>query len=162
MLKARLGLVLALVVVLALVGVGCAGNNKATGGGWFINEVDGNRITFGFNAQATNGETAKGRVQLMDHDSGTRIHGTFSITIDDTAPALSLFTGTCSINGEDGHSLYVLFQDAGEPGVNAGDAIAIGIDIDPELDAPTYFGFLGGGNIQIHKSKTADNGNGGG
>ena len=164
MLKVRLGLVLTLVAVLALVGVGCVeiGNNKATGGGWFINEVDGNKITFGFNAQATNGETAKGQFQLIDHDSGTKVHGTFSVTIDDTATSLSLFTGTCSINGDDGHSLYVLFYDAGEPGVNAGDGIAIGIDIDPDVDDPTYYGVLSGGNIQIHKSKAANNGNGGG
>ncbi len=152
MLKARLWLVVFLATVFTLVGVGCIdiGNNKATGGGWFINEADGNRITFGFNAQATNGETAKGRFQLIDHDSGTKIHGTISITIDDTASALSYFAGTCTVNGDQGHSLHVFLYDAGEPGVNAGDAIAIGIDIDPEVDDPTYYGVLGGGNIQIH------------
>ena len=143
--KARYGLVICLVAVLALTGVGC----KATGGGWFIDELTQHKITFGFNGQSTSDEpvaTAKGQFQLVDHDSKMRIHGTFEGTYRDDA---SEFWGTCSINGTDTDSLYVFCLDDDEVGMGLGDYIEIGIGDWPYLYH--YQGALQGGNIKFLK-----------
>jgi len=141
--KARYGLVILLVAVLALTGVGC----KATGGGWFIDELTQHKITFGFNGQSTSDEqvaTAKGQFQLIDHDLKTRIHGTFTGTYRDSA---SEFWGTCSINGAGDYDLYLFCGDNGEPGPTAGDYIEIGIGWPYDYK---YQGSLRGGNIKFH------------
>lgn len=152
MVKAKYVLVFLSIAALALFGVGC---NKATGGGWFINDLsdNDNKITFGFNAQPTGKHTVKGKFQLIDHGSKTKIHGTFSDGVfeDDPTPTRSRFWGPCSINGEDGYEVFVWVEDNGEPGVQ-GDEIYIEIYFDDEL-VDSYHGILEGGNIQVHESK---------
>ena len=147
--KAKYALVIFLVAVLALTGVGC----MATGGGWFINdlppgspwpELDGHKITFGYNAQITVDEAVKGKLQLIDQDSKTRIHGSFN----GTAPGG--FSGTCSINGTGDYPFELFCMDAGEPGPTAGDWIEIGIDGSWPSYIYKYQGYLQGGNIKGH------------
>lgn len=151
--KFKLTTVLALLLLVALmvVGVGCS---KATGGGWFLDE-EGDLVTFGFTAQPVDSDevegtiAAKGQFQLVDHSTKppTRIHGTFTATDAATDEWASVFEGTCSIDGEGGHALVVGFRDEGEPGPDAGDAIAVYVDGD---DDPLYEAYLGGGNIRVH------------
>ena len=142
--KARYGLVILLVAVLALGGMGC---NKVTGGGWFTDVSTGHKITFGFNAQPTGDGSAKGQFQLVDHDSKTRIHGTFTGTLTETSPSGSNFWGTCSINGTSDHNLFIWCQDDGDDfGQGSGDLIGIFI-----YGYRDFSGNLTGGNIQVHK-----------
>jgi len=110
--KAKYALVVLLVAALALIGTGC----KATGGGWF-NDIDDGKVTFGFNAQSTSGETdapsppsqlpgewetmaAKGQFQMVvhgtkDNPTKTRMHGTFTGTwVSSQTGDESYFCGT--------------------------------------------------------------------
>ena len=146
--KAKYGLVVLLVAVLAVVaggGEAAAGGNKttggATGGGWFIDWWSEQKITFGFNARPTGDESAEGEFQLVDHDSKTRIHGTFHSKIG------RKFHGTCSINGEGDYTFFVICRDGGEPGIGK-DFINIRI-----TGYRFYYGYLQGGNIKLHEAK---------
>lgn len=145
---------LVLLIIIGLIGMtGCIEypSQKTTGGGWFFDSTTGNKITFGFNAQPIEDGDAQGKFQLIDHVDKTRVHGTFFITHDVTAPDSSaLFEGTCSINGSGDYDLYVIFLDLGEPGIAAGDNITVGVNTTAPL---IYSGSIGGGNIQIHKDK---------
>ena len=153
--KAKLALAVFLVAVLALVGVGCGGTGKVTGGGWFTNTANGdtfgNRITFGFNAQYNvEDDTFKGQFQLNDHDAKTNIHGEF-----DSMPITGIWGGVCTIKGEsvvsgDILDFYVIFLDAGEPGPSLGDTIAVYIGEWPMSWVYQYNGALEGGNIKGH------------
>jgi hypothetical protein len=133
--------------------------NKATGGGWFLDTLTGNRITFGFTAQPLEepvGEiNAKGKFQLIDHGDKTKVHGTFYATIGTTSNFISMFFGTCLVNREDGYLYGIQVEDLGEPGPSAGDYIIIGIShiSDPENPLYEYMGYLEGGNIQVHAEK---------
>jgi hypothetical protein len=151
--KAKLALVVVLVAVLALAGVGC---NKVTGGGWFIDTGTGNKITIGFNAQPTGVPTveaslvdpitAKGQFELIDHDSKTRVHGSFEGTYASTGEGASYFEGTCSVNGGESESFWVLASDDIDFGDGPVDSIEISIG-----DGHLYYnGVLQGGNIQVH------------
>ena len=167
--KAKLALAVLLVAVLAMVGAGC----KTTGGGWF-NDVDDGKVTFGFNAQSTDGDTdapppqpppgwetmaAKGQFQMVVHDTKTRMHGTFTGTwVSSQTGGESYFGGTCSVNGEAPEPFFIQCRDLGEPGFSEGDQIIIVIGTDDPgawvLDPSSYLlysGTLGGGNIQVHK-----------
>jgi len=149
--KVRYALVLLLAFAL-MVGVACF---KTTGGGWFIDQ-EGNKITFGFTAQPVGEpgditQEAKGKFQLVDHGTKTRIHGTFTttFTVSDTPSTESFFWGPCTVNGVDGYSFYVMVSDYGEPALSAGDEIEIKVMGEEEH---FHYGFLRGGNIQIHKN----------
>ncbi len=157
--KAKLALVVLLVAVLALGGVGC---NKATGGGWFIDDTTGYKITFGFNAKPTvdytNTDTpeevpAKGQFQLVDHGTKTRIHGSFDGTWSWTSDDISSFFGTSIINGTDVQPFNVQFYDNGEQGLDKGDGIIVHIgSTDPNGPITLiYSGELGGVNIKVHE-----------
>jgi len=147
-------LVLLLLAGLSALGLGC---NKATGGGSFISydpydEAD-IRLTVGFNAQPTDGDTAKGEFQVIAHhldNSVTRVRGTFEGTADGQDRNEAEFWGTCSVNGQDGYDLYAYFLDEGQPGTwdwvyvrvsNSGGAYY------------EWWGTLRSGNIQVHKAK---------
>ena len=135
--KAKYLLVGLLIAVLAFAGVGCS---KVTGGGQFIDEQTGNKVTFGFNAQPLEGgespfTNAKGHFHLVDHGSKMKIKGTFdtghispSIDPDDpTLPPTSWFSGTCSIDGEGEYPFEVTAIDNGKPGLDEGDYVLISI-----------------------------------
>ena len=168
--KAKLALVVLLVAALALVGAGC----KATGGGWF-NDIDDGKVTFGFNAQSTSGDTdgpppppggwetmaAKGQFQMVvhgtkDNPTKTRMHGTFTGTwVSSQTGDESFFWGTGSRNGGDSEPFFMRCRDFGEPGFGEGDQIMIVIgtmDITPPWppDVSFYDGVLERGNIQVH------------
>jgi hypothetical protein len=150
-----LTLVIVLLLSFGLIGVlaGCIDypSQKTTGGGWFTDNITGNKVNFGFNAQPIDETEAKGKFQLVDSANKVRIHGTLDTTLEVTSPDVSAhFQGTCSINGEGSYNLTAYFIDIGEPGITAGDAIGIEIGTEP----PTlYFGWIGGGNIQIHRGR---------
>jgi hypothetical protein len=113
-----------------------------TGGGWFEDEGTDNMINFGFTARPT----IKGQFQLVDHDSGTIVHGKITDRVDTSSPPYLYYTGTCSIKGEGTYDLELRFEDNGEPGVTAGDYVEIDIN-----SFYTYSGILQGGNIQDHQ-----------
>ena len=153
---------LAIILMVGLL-AGTMGCKKTTGGGWFIDEFTGNKVTFGFNAQPV-GEPwidpygnwyrdAKGQFQLIDHGAKIRIHGTFTTTwAEDGTNETDFVSYDASVNGVGGYGVCVLLRDYGEPGPSAGDAIAIPWVRDSfgnvVYDAQ---GYLGGGNIQVHK-----------
>jgi len=157
--KRKLALSILLVAVLALVGTGCVGGDKVTGGGRFTDGLTGHKITFGFNAQPVpvdelNGSVfvkAKGQFQLVDHDAKSRIHGTFTGTYIVPSEYASWFSGRCSVNGEDDVYFEVTAADDDKSGLGVGDGIFIKVGYPfPFL---TYAGYLEGGNIQVHKTK---------
>jgi hypothetical protein len=113
-----------------------------TGGGWFEDEGTDNMINFGFTARPT----IKGQFQLVDHDSGTIVHGKITDWVDTSSPPYLYYTGTCSIKGEGTYDFELRFEDNGEPGVTAGDYVEIDIN-----SFCTYSGILQGGNIQDHQ-----------
>jgi hypothetical protein len=151
---------LALIMVFALlVGfTGCAIPDKATGGGFLINDrncsgENGGKVTFGFNVKY-DGICASGEFQLVDHGNGNPgqniiVHGTFTgaSAFFKTAAGVCTIKGLGSLDGEYPFTLYV--QDKGEPGV--WDKINVKIVIPgPDL---SYSGYLDGGNIQLHYPK---------
>lgn len=156
--KAKLGLVILLVAVLVLVAGGGeaaagAGGGKATGGGWFIDYPGRQKITFGFEAQYAGDDAfwrdAEGELQLVDHGTKTRIHGTFS-EAHRISEVYVEFLGSCSINGTPGDNFTLEVWDYGEPGNTDGFLFYIGVWPDWIYH---YSGRLRGGNIQIHEGK---------
>ena len=145
--KARYGLVILLVAVLALVGTGCYSSAKATGGGWFTDDYSGNRITFGFNAYGTvDDNTVTGQVQLIDHGTKppTKIHGTFY-----GRSGTNWFEGTCFVNGEGPHPFRLGGKDIGEQGPDKGDWVYVWVGEKAPWEYK-YSGYLEGGNIKGH------------
>lgn len=143
--KAKLALVLILVTVVALSAVGCV--YKTTGGGFIIDDDTDAKITFGFTAIPTDCGEAKGKFQLVDHGTKTRVHGTFE-WVALSPPSQQGFWGECYVNKEGPYDFMANAKDNGEPGVGAGDWLMIVI-FNP--GGPTvYEGVLQGGNIQIH------------
>ncbi len=155
--KAKYILVSLLLVTLMISGTGygvAAGSgDKATGGGTFINWTypndyaqPGDKISFGFNAQKTNGE-AKGQLNLVNHNSGLKLKGTITDVIPSTLGA--------QINGKlegSGINFYIIIQDSGN-GANT-DVIEIYFADGDESDRPEIYGSWSEGikgNIQKHK-----------
>ena len=154
--------ILLLVAVFVLGMAGCkVPSVKTTGGGWFIDDCTGHKVTFGFTAIPTGEDLdAKGQFQLIDHFTKppTRIHGMFDkmkkvSMVGDTTE----FEGKCSIDGEWEFTLKIWFTDKGEPGADSGDEIKIKIEgWRPENSrccCYDYKGTLEGGNIQVHVPK---------
>jgi len=134
--KAKYILVAILIVALASLGIGCGVATKASGGGTFTDDQTEHKITFGFNAQASEDGTFKGQFQLVDHGvkPPLKVHGSF-----DGMDVAGTWYGTCRVNGEGPYDFSASFMDAGEPGADAGDLLAVWIY------APTtifYSGFL--------------------
>ena len=131
---------LAILVMVVALFTGCDFlEGKITGGGWFMDECDGEtKCTFGFVAQGTLCEY-KGQIQFNDHAS-TKIHA--------DVVGLLEFAGTYAwFVGEDEEGKYVSISvwDLGQPGADPGDYIEI------KYDGDTWCGPLGGGNLKIHK-----------
>ncbi|MCD4841921.1 MAG: hypothetical protein K8R08_07975 [Methanosarcinales archaeon] len=136
----------ALTAVMALT-IGCIDSGKANGGGMFIDQNE-HKVTFGFNAQGDGCDTFKGQFQLVDHETGQKIHVSemYRVDVDNDEAKFKGFT-------KDGVQVIVYVTDHGEPGPDAGDYIAVYYDISPQCEPPTWDGNLVKGNIQIHKDK---------
>jgi hypothetical protein len=155
--KLRVPFFVTCIVLLVLTCTSCfpIGDNKSTGGGWFIDQASGDMITFGCTAQPTGDGSAKGQFQLVDHDSNTEIHGIFLLTDTNTSgfTGLTEYEGTCSVNGEGKYPLYVGFIDGytDDQGIQYKNSIGIQIGLSGDDVYVIYGGTLGGGNIVIHK-----------
>jgi hypothetical protein len=158
-------MVLVFIILLVSVTAGCVeiGGNKATGGGWFIDEETESFITFGFNAMPIGDpyinedlqeevRDVKGQFQLIDHTDKIKIHGTFNygspdLDITDT----SAFIGECFVDKDGPHLFGVLLTVEAE-----GSSVYLWIDMNDNLiddGEPTdkyYSGDLEGGSIKIH------------
>ena len=159
--KVKIALVFLLfsITLIGLLGCDYEEVRKTTGGGWFNDYDTGAKVTFGFSAIPTvpdpedpTGNTwdlAKGKIQLIDHSTKTKVHGTFEWAYHKATDQATEFWGLCSINGMDGFYFFVDFWDEGEVGPDKGDAIGFYIYGGPE----SYYwqGELGGGNIKIHR-----------
>ena len=136
-----------LLLAIALM-TGCV--DKATGGGWFY-DCDGDKCTFGFNAQRTEGNVYKGQFQFQDHGNRMKIHIDEMMFFSDLG--IVWFGGT----DKEGKGVVVAVTDMGEPGPGAGDSIAIWYDIfdfsSPPSLLPDWVGVIEGGNIQLHEEK---------
>ena len=128
---------------------------QVTGGGWYIG-CNGNKCTFGFNAEQLEDGSFKGNVEFVDHgpvdgyDKGyPHVHG-YDITDLAVSETSAEIWGTCRLNGDNGpYDFYVYVEDNGEPGTYDWFYIAIpgiGYESGGELGFPDN----GGGNIQIH------------
>ena len=148
--------VISLVILTAAMAltVGCIG--MANGGGMFIDQ-NGHKVTFGFNAKAIDDETFKGQFQLVDHETGQKIHvsemqgvfmGPYEFGDVHVGPNEAWFGGL----DDDEVPVLVNVIDNGEPGPDEGDYIAVYYD-DDMYDEPSWSGYLVKGNIQIHKDK---------
>jgi hypothetical protein len=125
--------------------------DKATGGGWFYDNVSGNKCTFGFNAQykdnpgaVENEKIYTGQFQFKDHGTGVKFH-LKEMTFVSGSAEYANFGGY----DKDENYVEVHVVDAGEPGWGEGDGIAIWYASDEE-EEPTWSGYLEGGNIQTH------------
>lgn len=117
-----------------------SGLASTTGGGWIGSGSD----SFGFTVKMdTTGP--KGELQYVDHDMGYVVH---SVTIDylyfyrTATGAGTIFSGTCTVNGDAGYKFVVRAEDNGEPGAGVDN---FGISI----DGYSASGLLAGGNIQV-------------
>jgi hypothetical protein len=114
---------------------------QVTGGGWIT--VDGNRVSFGFNAQsAAAAGAAKGNCNVIDHATKTQIK---CKTVDSllVTPTHATFFGQATTDGEP-TDYRIDVDDLGEPGL--ADTFKIQTD-----SGYTAAGTLRGGNIQIHR-----------
>jgi hypothetical protein len=114
---------------------------QVTGGGWIT--VDGNRVSFGFNAQSDKaGGAAKGNCNVIDHATRTQIK---CRTVDSllVTPTHATFFGRATVAGAE-TNYRIDVDDLGEPGLT--DTFKIQTD-----NGYTAAGTLRGGNIQIHR-----------
>ena len=139
-----------MVVVIVLFSVvvlmtGCCIDDKVTGGGWFMSEVncEETKCTFGFVAQGEgclcDGIVYKGQFQFNDH-AGTKLH-CLVVDLDQVGPNTYKFEG---VDKKGAGDIVVTVVDLGQPGPDPGDYITV------EYDDDTWEGELGGGNIVIH------------
>jgi hypothetical protein len=160
--KAKYILVSLLLVALVMGGTGysvsAGSGDKATGGGTFTQKVAtspledpnpygalGDKISFGFNAQSQ-GDGAKGRFTLINHNSGMKVFGTVSAC---SAPNSSVqIAGTCSIDGSE-KSFRAKLTDGGEG--SGYDEVRIWFGDNTNPLKPDIYGLLYKGNIQKHK-----------
>jgi hypothetical protein len=129
---------LAILVMVVALFTGC----KATGGGWF-EDCQGDKCTFGFNAQGT-GEGLdweyKGQFQFKDHGTGEKFHISKMYLVE-VVGNVANFTG----EDKDGDVVNVTVTDMGEPGAGSGDGILI-----VHSTLGVWAGVIDGGNIQVH------------
>ena len=144
--------VISLVILTAAMAltVGCIG--MANGGGMFIDQ-NGHKVTFGFNAKAIDDETFKGQFQLVDHETGQKIHVSEMLVLVGPCEFRGVHVGSNEawFGGEtnDGAIVGVHVIDNGEPGPDEGDYIAVYYN-DDLFNHPSWSGNLVKGNIQIH------------
>ena len=134
-----------LFLAILLIAIALLAGCKATGGGWFIDEVTGNKCTFGFNARAKGDEpdyTFKGQFQFKDLVTGQKIHIDEMLRVQANESA-SAFQGF----DKDGILVSVIVTDWGEPGADAGDHININYNYQGSPSI-VWYGYLEGGNIQ--------------
>jgi hypothetical protein len=171
-------LVLSLFLLGAMAGAAIlTGCNKTTGGGSFIADstsfttisnsivyLQGDRCTFGFNAQPTSqpfddgGLQAKGNFQFVDHTIGTNVHGDFSVTWAQPGTDSTQFGGVCVVSNGGTHVFEATFTSGGphQPDLvefEIFDASSIAEVVQNGLGNPwcLYSGVLVGGNIVVHK-----------
>lgn len=149
----RIMIVLPVLLIVVLM-FGVSGCGKTTGGGWFYNYGDtSQKITFGFNAQPTD-YGAKGQFELIDSLNKLNLHGTFNEIPHGTPPRNipvgSIFSGTCTVNGQGPYPFCAGFSDVDPEEIGPGDAVSVYVEYgDQDLE---YEGVLGGGNIMVHAS----------
>jgi hypothetical protein len=120
-----------------------------TGGGW-IRLQGGGKGTFGVAGGIKNG-SFWGHLEYIDHDNGPKVHGTGVTAYTVTGPTSREIRGTANINGTAG-TYIVRVTDNGEPGTN--DIFDISLST-----GYAWNGYLGGGNIQLHKQSAVCDGN---
>ena len=116
-----------------------------TGGGW-INQGNGGRANFGFNA-GFKGGSMDVHFNYIDHSTGMHVKATSITSYVDPEPTSTKrrFTGSAEIDGVSGYTYDIRVADNGEPGRNT-DTISISLSNGYSAGGP-----LAGGNIQLHK-----------
>jgi N-acetylmuramoyl-L-alanine amidase len=114
---------------------------KTTAGGWI--ELADKKGTCGFVSEYVAGDPApQGNVTYQDHDTGMTVHSVELVAMGIIGNQAWIF-GTCTIEGEAGHTFRIDVVDNGEPGST--DEFHIILDTGYGIG-----GTLGGGNVTIH------------
>ncbi|MBI4566684.1 MAG: hypothetical protein HY716_18560 [Planctomycetes bacterium] len=113
-----------------------------TGGGFITGTPSGAKGNFGVAGGIKNG-AFWGHLNYIDHGTGMHVKHITITGYDATGPNERRITGTCRIDGEEGHTFSVFAADNGEPGTN--DTFNIFLS-----NGYSAGGYLGGGNIQLH------------
>ena len=167
---------LKIILLTGLTAVALTACNKITGGGWMIDESDGDRVSFGFTARETEDPSgdcdfssgpscveAKGKLTLIDHGDVSDVRqiwrGTFEGTwtgqapfaCEDTAetPCASTFDGFATMNGDE-YLVRIEVTDNGEGSGAINDFLKVFLSPVGGGDLIVYIGEIGGGNLQVH------------
>jgi parallel beta-helix repeat protein len=116
-------------------------SGKVTGGGWMTASEE--KATFGFNVELQGGAVTGGHLQFIHHGTKKKVRSESIDALFIHSATKIEFSGTCTVDGEGGHSFTCTAEDLGDPGKDA-DAFRITID-----GTETFENTLGGGNIQI-------------
>jgi PKD repeat protein len=120
---------------------------KVTGGGWLTRidpvTAEGDKCTFGFNAKYTNDGSGYpvGEFQMRDHGTRQRFAAEGFDWLILTAEGVGILQGSCTIDGEGGHTFRMWITDEGTPGKGA-DTFELWID-----GVPYVGGTIEAGNI---------------
>lgn len=114
---------------------------KFTGGGWI--PLADKKGSFSVQAAyATGGSAPSGDVNYQDHGTKMRVESDQIVALG-VIGNQAIIGGTCTIDGEPGHTFQVVIVDNGEPGRQ--DVFQIFLDT-----GYVAGGTIGGGNIQMH------------
>jgi hypothetical protein len=140
-----LGLVVAVVDLPA--GSAPSAESFFTGGG-FLGEGK-EKVNFGFNAGPREmGGEVKGQLQVTDHATKKKIHGT-TVETYSVSGDCATFSGSCKVNNVAGYTYAVRTCDIAEPGKDA-DAFALIVWDASDVVVCSYAGIIAGGNVQKH------------
>ncbi|HKS17377.1 MAG TPA: choice-of-anchor P family protein [Planctomycetota bacterium] len=119
-------------------------SDRLTGGGFITGTPSGAKGNFGVAGGFKNG-ALWGHLNYIDHGTGMHVKHVTITDYEATSPNERKISGTCEINGQGGFGFSVFAADNGEPG--SSDTFNIFLS-----NGYSAGGYLGGGNIQLHKN----------
>jgi hypothetical protein len=117
---------------------------KITNGGW-ITADDGNKSSFGGNAQAATNGSLSGQEQFTDKGAKVDMHSINVTAVSCPSPTQAQIFGTATINGSGAFNYTITVQD----GASTNQPDMYGIKVGPYSSGEHV---LGAGNVDIHKN----------
>jgi hypothetical protein len=118
-------------------------DDRITGGGWILNDA-GEKCNFSIGGAIKNG-SPWGHLNFIDHTTGMHVKSTVMMSYTKINQNERRMQGHCTINGEGDFGFTVFAADNGEPGSK--DTFHLFVQTGYHSG-----GYLGGGNIQLHKN----------